>query len=139
VFGVVESAMVQALKILETKATVLAISAYNATSFSVDVMLGNAEGWFAPTTSGVIAAAIPVGASQAVVTVAGAAPTATVGALVSVLPAALTFDMSYSYLDGSMPAATGANGALVLGIGATSGATPTNSPTGTAGWYPTSI
>jgi hypothetical protein len=139
VFGVVESAMVQALKVLETKATVLAISEYNATSFSVDVMLGNAEGWFAPLTNGVIATAIPVGTSQAVVTVAGAAPTATVGALVSVLPAALTFDMSYSYMDGSMPAATGGNGALVLGIGATSGAFPINSPTGTAGWYPKSI
>ena len=139
VFGVVESAMVQALKILETKATVLAISEYNATSFSVDVMLGNAEGWFAPLTNGVIATALPVGAAQAVVTVAGAAPTATVGALVSVVPSAVTFDMSYVYLDGSMPAATGGNGALVSGPGATPGSSPMNSPTGTPGWYPKSI
>ena len=139
VFGVVESAMVQALKVLETKATVLAISAYNASTFSVDVMLGNSEGWFAPATDGIIATGLPVGTAQAVVTTAGAAPTATVGALVSVVPSSVTFSMSYVYLDGSMPAATGGNGALVLGVGATSGAFPFNSPTGTAGYYPGTI
>ena len=139
VFGVVESAMVQALKVLETKATVLAISEYNATSFSVDGMLGNAEGWFAPLTDGVIFTGMPVGTSQAVVTVAGAAPTATVGALVSVVPSSVTYSMNYVYLDGSMPNATGGNGALVSGPGATSGAFPFNSPTGTPGFYPKTI
>ena len=142
VFGVVESAMVQALKSLETRATVLAISEYDAATFSVDVMLGNAEGWFAPLTDGVIfggPSAVPVGAAQAVVTTAGAAPTSTVGALVSVVAGAVTFSMNYVYMDGSMPAATGANGALVSGPGATSGAFPMNSPTGTAGWYPKAV
>lgn len=135
-FGVVESAMVQALKTLETKATVLAISEYDAVGFSVDVMLGNAEGWFAPLTDGIIATALPVLGAQAVVTTAGAAPTDVVGALVSVLPTAVTFDMNFVYMDGTMADATGANGALVNGPGSTSGAFPMNSPTGTPGFYP---
>jgi hypothetical protein len=139
VFGVVESAVVQALKSLETRATVLAISEYDAAGFAVDVMLGNAEGWFAPLTDGIIATAIPLHGAQAVVKTAGAAPTSTVGALVSVDNSAVTFDMSFVYMDGTMAAATGANGALVNGPGSTSGAYPMNSPTGTAGFYPGSI
>jgi len=135
-FGVVESAMVQALKTLETKATVLAISKYDATAFSVDVILGNAEGWFSDA-AGLIASGLPVLGAQAVVTTAGAAPTNVLGALVSVGPAAVTFDMEFAYMDGTLPIGTLANGALALGPGATSGATPTNSPTGTAGYYPT--
>ncbi len=39
VFGVVESAVVQALKDVEQKATVLAVSRYNATDFSIDVIV----------------------------------------------------------------------------------------------------
>lgn len=138
-FGVVESAMVQALKSLETRATVLAISEYDAAGFAVDVMLGNAEGWFAPLTNGVIATAIPVAGAQAVVTTAGAAPTSTVGALVSVVDGAVTFDMNFVYMNGTMADATGANGALVDGPGSTSGAYPMNSPTGTRGFYPKAV
>jgi hypothetical protein len=139
VFAVVESAMVQALKVLETRATVLAVSKYDAATFSVDIMLGNAEGWFAPLTDGVIATALPVSSAQAVVTTAGAAPTNVVGALVSVTAAAVTFDMKFAAFDGTMPDGTGANGTLVNGPGATSGAFPMNSPTGTPGWYPISV
>ena len=139
VFGVVESAMVQALKSLETRATVLAISEYDAAGFAVDVMLGNAEGWFAPLTDGVIAVAIPVTGAQAVVTTAGAAPTSTVGALVSVVAGAVTFDMNFVYMNGTMADATGANGAIVSGPGSTSGAYPMNSPTGTPGFYPKAV
>ena len=135
VFGVVESAVVQALKTLETKSTVLAVSKYDAATFSIDVMLGVSEGWFSDA-AGVIAAGLPVLNAQAVVTTAGAAPTATLGALVGVAPAAVTFGMKFVAFDGTMPTATLANGNLVLGPGATSGATPTNSPTGTAGYYP---
>lgn len=138
VFGVVESAVVQALKTLETKASVLAVSNYDAATYSVDVMLGNSEGWFSDA-SGVIAASLPVLNAQAVVTVAGDAPTAVVGALVSVLPTAVTFGMKFATMDGTMPIGTLANGALSVGPGASSGATPTNSPTGTAGYYPGSI
>lgn len=138
-FGVVESAIVQALKTLETRATVLAVSTYDAATFSVDVMLGNSEGWFAPLTDGVIATALPVVGGQAVVTTAGAAPTNVVGALVSVAAGAVTFSMRFAAFDGTMPNGTGANGTLVSGPGATSGAEPTNSPTGTAGWYPATI
>ena len=138
VFGVVESAMVQALKTLETKATVLAISKYDAATFSVDAILGNAEGWFSDA-AGLIAAGLPVLGAQAVVTVAGAAPTNVVGALVSVGAAAVTFSMEFVYMDGTMPVGTLANGALALGPGATSGATPTNSPTGTPGYYPAPV
>lgn len=134
-FGVVESALVQALKTLETKATVLAVSEYDATGFAIDVMLGNAEGWFSNAT-GVIASAVPVLGAQAKVTTAGAAPTNVLGATVGVTDTAVTFDMSFVWMDGTMAAATFANGALALGPGATSGATPTNSPTGTPGYYP---
>ena len=137
-FAVVESAMVQALKTLETKATVLAISSYDATAFSVDVMLGNAEGWFSDA-AGLIASALPVTGAQAVVTTAGAAPTSVLGALVSVLPSAVTFSIEFATFDGNMTIGTLANGALAFGPGATSGATPTNSPTGTAGYYPASV
>jgi hypothetical protein len=138
VFGVVESAVVQALKTLETKATVLAVSTYDAAGFSIDVMLGNAEGWFSDA-AGVIATGLPVINGQAVVTVAGAAPTDVVGILVSVAAGAVTFDMSFATFDGTMAIGTEANGALISGPGATSGAYPMNSPTGTAGFYPGTI
>lgn len=134
-FAVVESALVQALKTLETKATVLAVSEYDATGFAVDVMLGNAEGWFSDA-AGVIATALPVVGAQAKVTTAGAAPTNVEGAMVGVNDSAVTFDMSFVWMDGTMAAATAANGALSLGLGATSGAYPMNSPTGTPGYYP---
>ncbi len=134
-FAVVESALVQALKTLETKATVLGISKYNVGTTSVDVMLGVSEGWFSDNV-GIIATALPVTNAQAIVTTAGAAPTAVLGALVSVDPAAVTFDMEFVAFAGTMPVATAANGDLAVGPGATSGATPTNSPTGTPGYYP---
>lgn len=137
-FAVVESAMVQALKTLETKSTVLGISKYDATSFSVDVMLGFAEGWFSDNV-GVIATALPVTNAQAIVTTAGAAPTNVLGATVGVTDTAVTFGMKFSAWDGTMPDATAANGAIDIGPGATSGATPTNSPTGTPGYYPVSL
>ena len=137
-FGVVESAIVQALKTLETKATVLAVSKFDAGTSSIDVMLGNSEGWFSDEF-GVIATGLPVLNAQAVVTTAGAAPTDVVGALVSVGAAAVTFDMSFATLDGTMAVGTLANGALALGPGATSGAFPMNSPTGTPGYYPAPI
>lgn len=137
-FGVVESAVVQALKTLETKATVLAVSKYNASTFSIDIMLGNAEGWFSDV-NGIIATGLPVLNAQAVVTTAGAAPTATLGALVSVGAAAVTFTLEFATFDGSMTVGTAANGALNIGPGATPGSSPTNSPTGTAGYYPGSI
>ena len=140
VFGVVESAVVQALKILETKATVLAISVYDPVALTVDVMLGNSEGWFAPLTDGVIATAIPVIGAQAAVTTAGAAGAgfAAVSTIVGVVDGSFSFDMNYAQF-GDLPLGTGSNGTLVSGIGATSGAFPLNSPTGTPGWYPASI
>ena len=137
-FGVVESAVVQALKTLETKSTVLGVSRFNVATLSIDVMLGVSEGWFSDAT-GAIASAIPVLGAQAVVTTAGAAPTATLGTLVSVAPTAVTFDLAFAAFDGTLPVATAAAGYLVSGPGATSGATPTNSPTGTAGYYPAPI
>jgi len=135
-FGIVESAIVLALKTVETRSTVLAISTYDATTFSIDVMLGNAEGWFAPLTDGVIVSALPVGAATAMITTAGSSATDAVGTLVSVNPSFVTVSVNYVYMDGSMPSATGANGALSSGPGSTSGAYPMNSPTGTPGFYP---
>lgn len=137
-FAVVESAVVQALKTLETKATVLAVSKYDAATFSIDVMLGNSEGWFSDA-AGLIASGLPVLNAQAVVTTAGAAPTATAGALVSVAAGAVTFTLEFAAFNGTLPVGTLANGTLAMGPGATSGATPTNSPTGTPGYYPAPI
>ena len=141
-FGVVESAVVQALKTLETKSTVLGVSRFNVATLSIDVMLGVSEGWFSDV-NGVIATGLPVLNAQAIVTTAGAAPTATVGALVSVTPASVTFSLEFVAFDGSLPVATAAAGYLVLGPGATSGAyigqTPYNPSTGAAGYYPAPI
>jgi hypothetical protein len=134
-FGVVESAVVQALKILETRATVLGVSKYNSGDQCVDVMVGYAEGWFSDE-DGIIAENLPILGAQAVVTTAGAAPTDTVGELVSVKNTAVTIDLYFATWDGSMAEGTLANGALALGPGATSGADPVNSATGTAGYYP---
>lgn len=137
-FGVVESAIVQALKQLETKATVLGVSTYEPNEHSVDVILGNAAGWFSDDV-GVIATGLPVVGAQAVVTTAGAAPTNVLGALVSVSPSTVTFSMEFATMDGAMSVATVTNGALVSGPGATPGSDPYGSPTGTAGYYPVSI
>jgi len=134
-FDIVESVIVQALKTLETKATVLGVSKYDATNFTVDVMLGFAEGWFSDA-AGLIASTLPVLNAQAKVTTAGAAPTNVVGALVSVTPAAVTFNMQFAAFDGNMTVATAAAGDLAIGPGATPGSNPTNSPTGTPGYYP---
>ena len=135
-FAVVESAIVQALKTLETKATVLGVSAYDVASQSVDVMIGCSEGWFSDEV-GAIATGLPVFNAQAVVTTAGVAPTATVGALVSVIAPAVTFNMSFAAFNGTMAIGTAVNGAIDLGIGATNAAYPNGSATGTPGYYPT--
>jgi hypothetical protein len=134
-FAIVESAIVQALKTLQTKSTVLGISKYDVASTSVDVMLGFAEGWFSNNV-GIIATGLPIINAQAVVTVAGAAPTDTVGELVGVDDGEVTFGIKFVAFAGTMPTATAANGDLAIGPGATSGADPTNSPTGTPGYYP---
>jgi hypothetical protein len=134
-FGVVESALVQALKVVDQKATILGVSKYHVSSKSVDVMLGHAEGWFSNNV-GVVATDLPISNAQAVVTTAGDAPTNVVGALVSVAANAVTVGVSFAAFNGAMAVATAEAGDLATGPGATSGATPTNSPTGTAGFYP---
>ena len=133
-FGIVESAIVQALKTLEMKATVLGISSYDATSFNVDVMLGVSEGYFSDI-NGVIATAIAVPNAQAFVTTAGAAPTNVAGALVSVRPASVTFSMTYAAFDGNMAIGTLANGTLEF---VADGASPGSAaaPMGASGYYP---
>lgn len=114
-FGVVESAIVQALKTLETKATVLAVSAYSATANTVDIMLGNSEGWFADT-DGLIASGLPVTNGKAVVTTGGVTPTTTLGSLVDIRPSAVTFSIKFAAFDGKMTVMTAANG-LTAGPG----------------------
>ena len=144
-FAVVESVLVQALKTLELDATVLGISAYNKTSFSVDVMLGFAEGWIGDAAGDGLVQGFPsattgglVGAANAIVTTAAtAAPFNTaVGQIVSVAPASpITFGLQFAYLDGSMPVANVGNGALELiadGNGPGSAAAPMGAP----GSYP---
>lgn len=137
-FGVVESAIVQALKTLETKAVVLGVSRYNAATRTVDVVLGASEGWFSDA-NGLIATALPVVGARATVTTAGSAPTDVVGATVGVFDTAVTIDLEFATLDGTLPVGTAANGALALGPGATSGAYPMNSATGTPGYHPAPI
>lgn len=137
-FAVVESVLVQALKTLETRATVLAVSV-TLDGLVYNVMLGNAEGWFAPLTDGIIiAAGTAITGAQAKVTTAGAAPTNVLGATVGVIDTWVTYQMRFAQF-AALPDGTGANGTLVSGPGSTSGATPPNSPTGTAGWYPVTV
>jgi len=124
--------------LLPLSAATSVIYGYNGTVTTVDVMLGNAEGWFSDA-SGIIATALPVIGAQAVVTVPGAAPTNVAGVAVSVAPTAITFDMEFVYMNGTLPVGTVANGALAFGPGATPGSSPTNSPTGTPGYYPAPI
>lgn len=133
-FGVVESAIVAALKLMETKATVLAVSAYDASAYSIDVLLGNAEGWFSNNV-GLIVTGQAVPAAQAVVTTGGVTPTTTLGSLVTVRPAAVTFKMEFASFDGKMTVATLANAGLVA---VADGATPGTAadPMGQAGYYP---
>ena len=114
------------------------IYGYNGTVSTVDVMLGFAEGWFSDA-SGVIATGLPITNAQAIITVPGSSAADVVGTLVNVNPTAYTFSMEFVAFNGTLPAATFANGALDFGPGATSGATPTNSPTGTPGYYPSEL
>jgi hypothetical protein len=138
-FGVVESVLVKALKALEVKATILGIGD-SSTGLAYDVMLGHAEGWFAPLTDGIIllAGQTVTGAQAKVTTAATTAPLNAIGDIVGVTAAAVTYTVQFSKFD-ALPAGTGANGAITLGVGSTSGAVPAGSPTGTAGWYPTTI
>lgn len=137
-FGVVESAVVQSLKVLQQKSTVLGISKYDVATHSVDVMLGWAEGWFSDV-NGVIATAVPVANAQAMVTTAGApgAGFAAVGTIVSV-DSSFTFDMKFAAFDGVMPVATFGNGDLdALADGATPGSAAL--PMGAPGYYPSEL
>lgn len=132
VFGVVESVLVKALKSLETRATVLGISKYDAATKSVDVFVGVASGWFADA-DGVIATGLPVvGAVARAVADGGDVKK---GDRLSVAAGAVTFDMHYAAFR-SLPVATEAAGDLENGVGATPGSVPVNSHTGTEGFYP---
>jgi hypothetical protein len=111
------------------------IYGYNGSVSTVDVMLGFAEGWFSDV-NGIIATGLPITNAQAMITVPGSAAVDTYGALVSVSPTAYTFSMEFVEFNGTLPVATFANGSLDFGPGASSGAFPTNSATGTPGYYP---
>ena len=137
-FGVVESAIVQTLKVLQQKSTVLGISKYDAASKSVDVMLGWAEGWFSDA-NGLIQGLTPVTNAQAMVTTAGAAGAgyAALGTIVAV-DTAYSFSMSFSAFNGTMGPATFANNSLdLLADGATPGSAAT--PMGAPGYYPSEL
>lgn len=129
-FDVVESCVVQALKDLETRATVLGVSQLSSSGLSFQVMLGYAEGFFSNNV-GVISTATPVTGKAVDLT----------NPLLPVPAADLTttYSLSFAYWDGSLPVATAANGALAIGPGSTSGAVPANSATGTPGYYPTEL
>jgi hypothetical protein len=148
VFGVTDSAISHAIREIETKATVLGISTYDKATFSVDVFVGHAEGWFAPLDDGVVELPPPdpiiqLKGAKAVVTTAGTAGAGTtvvpVGGIVTVdhgsYPA-IQYTIRYVPFDGRFPLAAVAPGQLALGPGGTSGATPPGSSTGTPGYYP---
>lgn len=132
-FGVVESALAKALKVLATRATVLGVSKYDAATNSVDVFLGVQCGWFA-NAQGKIASAVAVSDAQAVVTTAGA--TEEVGEMVKVADGALTFDLDFAAFR-NLPIATEATGDLSVGFGSTPGNQPVGGVLGTDGFYPT--
>ena len=133
-FGVVESAIVQALKQLELKATVLGISALSGAGLVVDVMVGCSEGYFS-TNVGVISTGNTVTGAKAIITTA--AGNTALGQLVDVDDAFVTFTMSFAAFDGTMPVATLANGDLETGVGSTPGsaAQPNGAPIGSANSY----
>ena len=107
-FDVVESCVVQALKALATRATILGISQLSASGLEFQVMLGYAEGHFSDNV-GIISIGNAVVGKAADLT----------NPLLPVPAADLvtTFDLSFAYWDGSLPVATLANGALVNGPG----------------------
>jgi hypothetical protein len=117
-FGVVESALVQALKKLETKATILGVSKFDVATKSVDVMLGNSEGWFSDAAGSIAVAAACNG--NAAITVTGAGAPA-VGGLVTTT--GVTVAMDYAAFS-ALPVATAAAGDLVTGPGDVAGYYP---------------
>jgi hypothetical protein len=132
-FGVVESAVVQALKYLEQKATVLAVSSYDISSFSFDVLLGSAEGWFS-NDAGLITAAdiLMTGTVLAKVTTAGTVTSTgaaiAVGDLVKLnltnLGATADFRLEFlGFVSQGLPVATAAAGTLAAGVGTAAAAT----------------
>lgn len=139
-FGVVESVLVSALKTLATRSTILAVST-TTNGLTYDVMLGHAAGWFSDNVGVITGTAIPVNGAQAVLTTGSSSPLLPVGTVVGVDDGAVTFTMTFVHMDGTMPAATLANGALALGPGATPGNEPApgNTPTGTPGYYPVNL
>ena len=148
-FAVVESVLVSALKTLATRSTILAIST-TTNGLTYDVMLGHAASWFSAgdaaglpdaVTGLITPAPIPVIGAQAVLTVANATPVLPIGSVVSVADGAVTVSFSFAHMNGTMAAATSANGGLVYGPGSTPGNIPApgNTPTGTPGWYPVNL
>ena len=133
-FGVVESAVVQALKNLELKATVLGISALSAAGTVVDVMVGCSEGYFSDNVGSISTGNTVVGA-KAIITTAGG--NTVLGQLVDVSDSYLTYTMYFAAFDGTMPVATVANGDLETGVGSTPGSTtyPNGAPIGSANSY----
>ena len=133
-FGVVESAIVQALKQLELKATVLGISALSSAGTVVDVMVGCSEGYFSDNV-GLIASGLATGGAKAVITTAGG--NTVLGQLVDMVPGYVTFTMEFAAFDGTMPVATVANGDLETGVGSTpaTAALPNGAPIGSANSY----
>lgn len=149
-FAIVESAVVQALKTIGLKATILGVSSIGTTGTTVDVLVGTSEGFFAATgsTTGAIVGADgatplvaqDIAGAKAVMN-AGATGNALPGTIVEVASGYATFSLTFGYLDGALPVATVANGALVNGPGASSGSwavggTFGGSSTGVPGAYP---
>jgi hypothetical protein len=133
-FAIVESAVVQALKVIATKATILAVSPLGNTGTTMDVLVGHAEGWIAAANDGLLSTTASTGYSiapaKAVMVTGGG--NAAVGTIVDVSTTATgTFGLRFAKLDGT--AANAVSTDLDVGPGLAPGNATT--PMGGSGYY----
>jgi hypothetical protein len=126
--GIVDSVLVQALKVIATKATILAVSPVGGTGTTVDVLVGHAEGWIAAANDGLLSTTASTGyaisPAKAVITAVGGG-NSTLGATVDVGAAATTtFGLRFAKFDGTATIAASTDLAAGPGLAAGSAVTP---------------
>ena len=109
-FNIVDSCVVKALQHVAQRGTILGVSQLSASGLTFQVMLGFAEGFFSDNVGSISTANAVTGKAYDITV-----PTAPV----AVSDLTTTFNVSFAYWDGSLPAATLANGALASGPGNT--------------------
>lgn len=138
-FGIVESAVVQALKVIATKATILAVSPLNGGT-TMDVLVGHAEGWISPLNDGFLGNTVAAQPAQgysiapAKARMAATAGNVVAGQIVDVsATATATFGLRFAKLDGTAAVAVAAD--LNAGPGLAPGSAAL--PMGGTGFYMT--